>query len=260
MTPIRRGDGTGLDPKGYTEIRKGDGAVLWSAIPDSGGTHQWNWTAGSDTTVSDQIGNLDLNFTGLDWNTGAGTKDTFGLLDGVDDYAGLGTDAFISLINDAEGTIQQWVRPDNNNDGVQSIIASKFTDETRDMFFGIAYDVDSYRFAVSDSTNVNSTNITSGDPTNDVGDWINLAAVHGDGGTSRLFIARPPDYDLTELGTDSTIDSESGEWNNEVSVGRETYGDKRYFEGGIDIGYFDTAARSQSSLQNWIDDTKSFYE
>ncbi len=35
MAPIRKGDGTGLDAKGYSQVRKGDGTVLWNAIPDS---------------------------------------------------------------------------------------------------------------------------------------------------------------------------------------------------------------------------------
>lgn len=35
MMPIRKGDGTGLDAQGYSQIRKGDGAVLWNAISDS---------------------------------------------------------------------------------------------------------------------------------------------------------------------------------------------------------------------------------
>ena len=36
MVPIRKGDGTGLAAKGYSQVRKGDGTVLWNAIPDSG--------------------------------------------------------------------------------------------------------------------------------------------------------------------------------------------------------------------------------
>ena len=35
MVPIRKGDGTGLGAKGYSQIRKGDGTVLWDAIPDA---------------------------------------------------------------------------------------------------------------------------------------------------------------------------------------------------------------------------------
>jgi hypothetical protein len=34
MVPFRKGDGTGLGAKGFSEIRKGDGTVLWSAGPD----------------------------------------------------------------------------------------------------------------------------------------------------------------------------------------------------------------------------------
>ena len=35
MVPIRKGDGTGLAAAGYSQVRKGDGTVLWNAIPDS---------------------------------------------------------------------------------------------------------------------------------------------------------------------------------------------------------------------------------
>jgi len=45
MMPIRRGDGTGLSVPGFSEVRKGDGAVLWSAggdIPDGGLSHRYD--------------------------------------------------------------------------------------------------------------------------------------------------------------------------------------------------------------------------
>lgn len=35
MVPTRKGDGTGLGAKGYSQVRKGDGTVLWNAIPAS---------------------------------------------------------------------------------------------------------------------------------------------------------------------------------------------------------------------------------
>jgi len=35
MAPIRKGDGTGFTPKGFAGVRKGDGTILYSAIPDS---------------------------------------------------------------------------------------------------------------------------------------------------------------------------------------------------------------------------------
>ena len=40
MVPIRKGDGTGLAAKGYSQVRKGDGTVLWNAIPDVGDLQQ----------------------------------------------------------------------------------------------------------------------------------------------------------------------------------------------------------------------------
>jgi hypothetical protein len=53
MVPIRQGDGTGLTPNGFAEVRKGDGTVLSSggAIPDSGDL-QAHYDASDKTDVS----------------------------------------------------------------------------------------------------------------------------------------------------------------------------------------------------------------
>ncbi len=78
MTPIRKGDGTGLNAKGFSEVRKGDGTVLWSAgpaIPDSvvsyrhigsydnnlhavnasDGTEEWTYSTGDDISSSPAV-------------------------------------------------------------------------------------------------------------------------------------------------------------------------------------------------------------
>lgn len=95
MPPIRKGDGTGLAPKGFAEVRKGDGTVLWAAssggIPDSGdlqAAYDLSKNNGS-LPISDQSGN------GHDLNTGqfSGVNVSIngvqaGEYDGVDDVTG----------------------------------------------------------------------------------------------------------------------------------------------------------------------------
>ena len=64
MVPIRKGDGTGLAAKGYSQVRKGDGTVLWNAIPDRGMAYYdvTEETPEEDevTIWQDQIGERDL--------------------------------------------------------------------------------------------------------------------------------------------------------------------------------------------------------
>lgn len=54
MIPIRQGDGTGLSASGFSEVRTGDGTVLWSAggeIPDSQDLFG-RWDASDKTDLS----------------------------------------------------------------------------------------------------------------------------------------------------------------------------------------------------------------
>lgn len=103
--PARKGDGTGLAFKGFTEVRKGDGTVLWSAndIPDSGDLHaQYDATeiTASDedsvSTWSDATGNgYDLTATGSPTykTSGINGNPVVGL-DGTDDYFDVSWTAF----------------------------------------------------------------------------------------------------------------------------------------------------------------------
>jgi hypothetical protein len=96
MVPIRQGDGTGLAPSGYAEVRKGDGTVLYSgAIPDSALAHRYDATeiAGSDgdtvSTWTDQEGTADLTAgtapTLKTGSNGINSKNVV-LFDGTDDF------------------------------------------------------------------------------------------------------------------------------------------------------------------------------
>ena len=62
MVPIRKGDGTGLAAKGYSQVRKGDGTVLWNAIPDS--DLYYPVDEGSGTTLNDAVSTNHASITG----------------------------------------------------------------------------------------------------------------------------------------------------------------------------------------------------
>ena len=92
MPPIRKGDGTGLAPKAFAEVRKGDGTVLYSAssggVPDATDLQTRYDLSVEDGSmpISDQTGNgYDL---GNGSYTGVGTTINglqAGEYDGVDD-------------------------------------------------------------------------------------------------------------------------------------------------------------------------------
>ena len=65
MPPIRKGDGTPVTPKGVSQIRTGDGRILFDgpAIPDLGMDHEYHATTIDDITDvwSDQVGDINLS-------------------------------------------------------------------------------------------------------------------------------------------------------------------------------------------------------
>jgi hypothetical protein len=122
MAPIRKGDGTGVAPKGIAEVRKGDGTVLYSAvsdIPDSGiARYTFDDDDTSGSTAVDVWGSNDGTISGA--TTGvSGANQTYTTneaysFDGTDDYVD------ISVI-DADivdpVTVALWVNVDTLSGG-----------------------------------------------------------------------------------------------------------------------------------------------
>jgi len=65
MPPIRKGDGTAVAPKGISQVRTGDGRVLFDspAIP-------YPYVGGNNGTVT-QLDSSDLSTTGNSYDDGA---------------------------------------------------------------------------------------------------------------------------------------------------------------------------------------------
>lgn len=112
--PIRKGDGTGVAPKGIAEVRTGDGRVLFNAIPDSV-THQYVFDEGSGSTINDNQGSVNGTLNGPDWITDANAVGGYVLDFPSADYIDMGADVYALGNND--WTITAFVNPDNfNND------------------------------------------------------------------------------------------------------------------------------------------------
>ena len=234
------------------------GRRLPDAIPDSEGFHQWNYDNWSGTLVPDEIGDLDADFTDISTGSDEGAGDTYGILDGVDDYGELGSvsrSAFSIFVESSpEATAFSWVKPADTTD-IHLIFGSQITSSTRTFNFGVRDGGKVYSRANDGDTDL--WNFESGDI--DVDEWSAVVIV-ADGDTARLYAAEAPDYEVTELDTESISGGSSGDLERKVDIGREQAGDQRYWDGGLDLQFIHGSALSEAQLQSFVDDSKVFYE
>jgi len=260
MPPIRKGDGTAVVPKGISQVRTGDGRILFDgpAIPDSEGDHQWNFDEGSGTTVSDSIGGLDAAFTSIsDWPTDAGAGGVYAELDGSE-YADLGSESRSELspiLRDAEFTLGFWVRRDDTSD---SYLLGTEGDSSADTVLFQFRSGETIRFRTfgGGSELSDSGSVSVNAPT---GEWA-FYSVSADGSRLKTFEAYGPDYNVTEL-DDSSISTHNSDFDENVYLAGRNDSDERPFTGGFDLSFAEMGnGLSESELQAWVDDTKHFYE
>ena len=89
MPPIRKGDGTPVEPKGISQIRTGDGRILFDgvAIPDSVVAHYdatVEESTGGITSITDLEGSYDLSGSATVISDGINGQQSF-RFDGTDD-------------------------------------------------------------------------------------------------------------------------------------------------------------------------------
>lgn len=229
-----------------------------SALPDSGGTHQWNYTEGTSTAVADEIGSLDLSFTGIaNWPTDAGAGGTYAVVNGTDDYAELGSDELTSLLSSATGTFGGWCRLDNSNSSRNQIVGTLTTASGTN--FAIDGEISNSRWRVGLTLSGTLNTASGGDPANDVGDWVFMAFT-ADGSTLSLYRAQPTGYDVVQLDSASISGSASGGWDYPVRIASRGDTVDNLFEGGMDIQFYDTSGWTESELQSFVDDTKGYYQ
>jgi hypothetical protein len=254
--------GATIDGQEVEEITV-DGDVVFKGIPDSGADHQWNYVEGSGTTVADNIGSLDADWSdGITWVGGPGAKGVHASLDGNDDYGDLGTASrseFRHFVDAQQGTLFSWLRIDSFDKQRLEIIGSGAGGIPGfDLYFENAGAGSGYSFRLGDNT-------TDGGPLRagslpPTGEWIVTAATIS-GNTTRVFEALPStDYSVIEVASAGSPSSVNSDLDFKVSIGRRTSNNGRHFNGDFDIQFVDSVARTQSQLQSFVDDTKQFYE
>lgn len=230
-------------------------------IPDSGGNHQWNFDEGSGTIAADSIGSLHLDFTSISsWGSGVGAGDAYAILDGSTDQATVDNSSFAPLRENAEGTFIFWIRNDVDGGFIQTVSATEFAGSNTNYVLTVRFDEDEYVWRLALDGDDGGGEVTGGTPSNNVGDWVALAAVAGDDSNNKLYIAEPDGYDVTELGSGPTPSPTTNNWEHEPGFGFETAENDRHFEGGYDISIYDPEPYTQSEVQQWVDETKRFFE
>jgi hypothetical protein len=224
-------------------------------IPDSGADHQWNFVSGSGTTVNDQNGSLDANFSGLSWGGSAGAGDTFGLLDGVDDSADLGSTGVTELSHwteNGKGTTLMWINPDDSTNA-QGVFGAGSPGASL-VGFGTQIFNGNFRAFLSNGT---SNTVLSSSINTD--EWQAWAAV-ADGSDFIWYKATPGNnYDITQVDSES-VKTTTDSWTNNPYFGFDPTASDRYFDGGFDIIFNDITDWTVSELQSFVDDTKEYYQ
>ena len=245
----------------YTEWRSiSDGSII-SSIPDSGGTHQWNYQEGDGLTISDQIGSLDISFTGGSWQTGEGVGEVYLKLDGSDDYGDLGSDSRSELshiVNDGEGTFFLWAYADYSSGDDRSMLFGNNLSTNRSFMIYVDDDSGQTEFRCGNGDEY-MFEIRSG-PQPPSNDWVAFAAT-ANGSEATLYFAEPPEYELIEVGSDTVGSTASGDLEDfNVFIGTDQDEGGRFWDGGVDYSFTDTSGWTESELQKIVDDTKGFYQ
>jgi len=214
----------------------------------------WHYSEGSGTTVADDVGTLDASFTGLDWSSDFGFEGHYGILDGVDDYGELGSDSKSELsfpLNTGVFSFFSWFN--THSEQTQMVISSDVGGTNMRWNFSI---IDG-KYSVRLYFNGPSAQIDTGNIT--VNEWVALAAT-GDGDTLELYVAEPPDYEITLLGdTSISGDTTSGSLDEPVALGARHDGSDP-FDGFLDNQFIGDESLSESQFQEWVDATKGNYE
>ena len=231
------------------------------AIPDSGGDHQWDKDEGSDSTIADSIGTLDGTLVNNpSWADDAGAGGFYIDYNGTDQYADLGSDSRSELrhfTDDGKGTLFAWVNPDDVS-GQNMIIGSSIsTGDTAPGFGLVILDDGDIRFVgVTDTEGEVPWDITASDVIGTGDGWVPVAGTL-DGSTARIYVGDGMTEEAS--GPIDSGDLESNDLEHNASIAREARDDQRHFDGGIDLVWTDNVERSQSDLQDFVNDSEDFY-
>lgn len=180
MTPIRKGDGTDITPKGIAEVRKGDGTVLYSAgseIPDSG-VARYEF----EQDVTDSWGDNDgIDNTSAGYTTDSAVGDYAKNFDGVDDAVNTGLEPLNSPVSYAF-----WLDTSASSGGNNSV--TRVRDSTNRLYIAFDADDNEFNFYTYDGS---VYGISNGGPSLNLSGYTHVICVH-DGTEYRIYIDGQP--------------------------------------------------------------------
>jgi len=259
MAPINLPDGSQVSeivlPDGSTasEVLAPDGSTVFSAIPDPEPwqDNRWPTTAGSGSTLKDDVGSLDGSLGGGNWVEGTGVGDYYYAYDGTA-ATDLGADSksrMATFCNTGEGAWGAWVRIKEVN---FDTIAGTDLATGKNEFEIITDDssTNNWRFRIA--TTNDSNEITGGDAAQYVDSWVPLV-ITADGTDMEVLVGDP----LSSVASGSVPTTASGDLNGNVYFG----GDRSVQETiDMDIPWFSTTGVTTSQAQDWVDKTREFFQ
>jgi len=234
----------------------------YSAIPGSGGTHQWDSDEGTGTTLADSIGSLDGMINGATWTSGLGTGDTHLLYDATDDYTDLvgSASALSYYVNNGEGTLFAWTRIDTDMTAEGGIISNAPSSNLKTVALRYNGSSGFYQFAMGDGSGSYSVLMDGGGGNLIVGEWLPVAASL-DGSDAYLYVG-DGNGTLQQVGTDTVDGTAIGDLERDLFIGAENKqtGPDRTIDGSVDLAFADDRGWSQSELQQFVDDSIQLYQ
>ena len=182
MPPIRKGDGTPVTPKGISQIRTGDGRILFDgvAIRDSVLLPQLNdldnFTGDTDTVdINNDTPKANTEFTDLSlkWANPTSGDDSIQSLTGLDNYPDVGD------------THRFWYFPDDPNDSQQRVYFGNDSDTGRNNCYTVIINKDNDEIFIQKVTDGSSFDnlATSSNVGMPDGEFIEGEVLHENDGT-----------------------------------------------------------------------------
>lgn len=238
--------GITIDGQDVSEVTV-DGSVVWqaNAIPDSV-TNRWPTTAGSGTTLTDDIGTADGTTNGATWTASADAEGGYYLdYDGTDDFTEVSGDtvpsnalSVFAFVNVSATTSFQGVVARGNVAGGAS---------DKDYELGL-WDDGTIIFAISDGSS-SFVNITGGGAAIPTDTWVLIAGTW-DGSTAQTWwgtasnaVSEQANQSATGTPTDTHTLRHGGDAG---ATGRD-------LSGGLDAPGIADAGLTQSELQSILD-------
>jgi len=233
-------------------------AGLFNAIPDSGGTHQWDHVDLGAGALTDSIASLVGSINGPDVVSGKGTGDNhLDYVSGNVDNTELPSASQTELdhfVNNATGTYLQWINPDTTST-LACLLGNTYNSDTAGFAFG--FDSGDYKAFTTNGSGDGSNVVTGGSPI--TGSWYPAAFVL-DAGSVTVYEGDPAnDYTLNSISLGSIVAKSNGIATNVRFGDTNDAGGDNPYDGGQDYAFVDSTVRSQSNLQSIVDETKQFY-